>query len=200
MTARSAKRSVPWLDSGPRLLSDVREPMPPQASFHASLRECAENRVERRTPQAHKSPTRSAWASRPRGQNPGFAERAAVWLRAQYKSWATRQLEAARAVSLVKESPIREKTIQPQRHTKGVLTRIWSWVQSRYTLSGTKRLRVAEVASLGEKRFVALVTVEGREFLIGGGAAGVSLLTPLGAAPEPAEAIQGEFAVKGDFE
>ncbi|HEX4322519.1 MAG TPA: flagellar biosynthetic protein FliO [Acidobacteriaceae bacterium] len=46
-------------------------------------------------------------------------------------------------------------------------------------MSATKRLRVAEVASLGDKRFVALVSVEGREFLIGGGASGVSLLTPL---------------------
>jgi len=62
------------------------------------------------------------------------------------------------------------------------LARAWSWLHSKYALSATRRLRVSETVSLGEKRFVALVCVEGREFLIGGGSAGVSLLSALGTA------------------
>ncbi len=79
------------------------------------------------------------------------------------------------------------------RRTRPVsLARAWSWLHSKYTLSATKRLRVSETVSLGEKRFVALVCVEGREFLIGGGAAGVSLLSALGSAPGGANSRQSE--------
>lgn len=42
-----------------------------------------------------------------------------------------------------------------------------------------KRLQVAETVSLGEKRFVAVIKVDGREFLIGGGATNVALLAQL---------------------
>jgi hypothetical protein len=45
--------------------------------------------------------------------------------------------------------------------------------------SHSKRLQVAETVSLGEKRFVAVIKVDGREFLIGGGATNVSLLAQL---------------------
>jgi hypothetical protein len=71
----------------------------------------------------------------------------------------------------------------------GVLARVWSLLRKKYVLTTTKRLRVAETVSLGEKRFVSIVCVEGREFLIGGGASGVSLLAQL----TPA----GEFAGVG---
>jgi flagellar biogenesis protein FliO len=47
--------------------------------------------------------------------------------------------------------------------------------------SSSKRLQVAATASLGEKRFVAVIQVDGREFLVGGGATNVSLLAQLGA-------------------
>jgi hypothetical protein len=60
------------------------------------------------------------------------------------------------------------------------LARAWTWLHAKYAQSATKRLRVAETVSLGEKRFVALISVEGREFLIGGGTSGVSLLAQLG--------------------
>lgn len=39
---------------------------------------------------------------------------------------------------------------------------------------------MTETVSLGEKRFVALVSIEGREFLIGGAATGISMLARLG--------------------
>lgn len=51
----------------------------------------------------------------------------------------------------------------------------------------SRRLRVQETVSLGEKRFVAILEVDGVSYLIGGGSASVAMLTRLeerpGAAP-----------------
>lgn len=47
--------------------------------------------------------------------------------------------------------------------------------------TSSKRLQVAATVSLGEKRFVAVIQVDGREFLVGGGATNVALLAQLGA-------------------
>ncbi|MBB6145008.1 hypothetical protein HNQ77_002964 [Silvibacterium bohemicum] len=77
---------------------------------------------------------------------------------------------------------------QQQQPLVNTVTRVWAWLHKKYTVTTNKRLRVAETVSLGEKRFVALITIEGREFLIGGGTAGVSLLAQLGAGQETANA------------
>ena len=66
----------------------------------------------------------------------------------------------------------------------GMLGRAWQWLTRNRAFGAEKQLRVVETLSLGEKRFVALLQVEGRKFLIGGGASGVSLLTPLDAASD----------------
>jgi hypothetical protein len=79
--------------------------------------------------------------------------------------------------------PRQVKRIRWQVICTDALTRAWSFLQARYKSSTTKRLHVSETISLGEKRFVAIVVVEGREFLIGGGVSGMSLLAQLGAAP-----------------
>lgn len=85
---------------------------------------------------------------------------------------------------------------QPQPLGGGLISRAWSWLQkSKFT--STKQLRVAETISLGEKRFVALVDIDGQKFLIGGGASGVSLLTQLGAQDSDKEAIQAVEAAAG---
>lgn len=65
-----------------------------------------------------------------------------------------------------------------------LLLRAWKWLQRSRSFSAAKQLRVSDTVSLGEKRFVAVVHVEGRRFLIGGGASGVSLLTPLDTAAD----------------
>jgi Flagellar biosynthesis protein, FliO len=70
------------------------------------------------------------------------------------------------------------------------LTRAWSWINRKYSTASTKQLRVAETVSLGEKRFVALVQIGGQRFLIGGGPAGVSLLTQLGTDADGDVALQ----------
>lgn len=85
---------------------------------------------------------------------------------------------------------------QPQPLGGGLVSKAWSWLQ-KSKFSSTKQLRVAETISLGEKRFVALVDIEGQKFLIGGGASGVSLLTQLGAQDSAKEAIQAVEAAAG---
>jgi hypothetical protein len=78
-------------------------------------------------------------------------------------------------------TPRPEPSVMKQRGPgPGFGARAWAWVQTRYAQTAIKRLRVAETVSLGEKRFVSIVNVEGREFLIGGGASGVTLLAQLG--------------------
>jgi hypothetical protein len=96
--------------------------------------------------------------------------------------------------------PTRAITRQLQRPDPGMIQRAWTWLHRKYALSATKRLRIAETVSLGEKRFVALLRVEGSEYLIGGGAAGVSLLAQLGTARETADAGRPELGVEGDSE
>ena len=60
----------------------------------------------------------------------------------------------------------------------------WHWMQAQGRQSSkSRRLRVRETVSLGEKRFVSIVEVDGASFLIGGGAGNVSLLTSLGEKP-----------------
>ena len=52
-----------------------------------------------------------------------------------------------------------------------------------------RRLQVRETVSLGEKRFLSIVEVDGVGYLIGGGSANVSLLTQL-SSPAPTTAFQ----------
>lgn len=63
---------------------------------------------------------------------------------------------------------------------KGLLNPIVSWVRARRTqATQPNRLRVSETVSLGEKRFVSVLHVDGRRYLIGGSASNVALLTQL---------------------
>jgi hypothetical protein len=80
------------------------------------------------------------------------------------------------------------------------LVRTWDWIHAKYALSATKRLRVTDTVTLGEKRFVAIVSVEGREFLIGGGTSGISLLANLGSTLESEGKRLQELGVEGDTE
>jgi flagellar biogenesis protein FliO len=77
------------------------------------------------------------------------------------------------------------------------LLRAWSWLQTKYVQTATKRLRVAETVSLGEKRFVSIVSIEGREFLIGGGASGVTLLAQLSPTQQEPASV-GIRNIRGD--
>jgi hypothetical protein len=97
----------------------------------------------------------------------------------------------------VEEPAQEEKQYQPRPLRGGLLTRAWMWLQKNNKFTSTKQLRVSETVSLGEKRFVALVDIDGQKFLIGGGASGVSLLTPLGTSESAAEALQSVAVATG---
>ncbi|MGA7243247.1 MAG: flagellar biosynthetic protein FliO [Terracidiphilus sp.] len=81
-------------------------------------------------------------------------------------------------------SAAKESSILPVSPRPGLLKRTYAWIQERYTLRTTRQLRVSETVSLGEKRFVAILQIEDRKFLIGGSASNVTLLTQLDAAKE----------------
>lgn len=60
------------------------------------------------------------------------------------------------------------------------LTRVWNWTQHKLKSHQVKkRLRVCETVSLGEKRFVAVIQVDGEQFLVGGSSSSVSTLAHL---------------------
>ena len=62
------------------------------------------------------------------------------------------------------------------RHSRGVLAR-----------GVSRRLKVAETVSLGEKRFVSILQVDGEQFLVGGSPSNIVLLARLEAKPETLE-------------
>lgn len=73
-----------------------------------------------------------------------------------------------------------EASLSTVRSHAGLLSRAWGWLKARQrTRSGARRLRVAETVSLGEKRFVAVVQVDGRHFLLAGGPTNIVLLAQL---------------------
>jgi flagellar biogenesis protein FliO len=75
-----------------------------------------------------------------------------------------------------------ESALSTLRSHTGLLSRTWGWLQARRVVrSSIRRLRVAETVSLGEKRFVAVVQVDGRHFLLAGGPTNIVLLAQLDA-------------------
>ena len=76
------------------------------------------------------------------------------------------------------------------------VVRLWRWAGSQVNglaaRQRTRRLRVSETISLGEKRFVSILEVDGEQLLIGGSAENLVLLAklegPNRAPPEPATA------------
>lgn len=60
------------------------------------------------------------------------------------------------------------------------LTQGWKWTQEKLKSHQVgKRLRVCETVSLGEKRFLAVIQVDGEQFLVGGSSSSVSTLAHL---------------------
>lgn len=59
-------------------------------------------------------------------------------------------------------------------------TQAWIWTQQKLkSQQGRKRLRVCESVSLGEKRFVAVIQIDGEQFLVGGSSSSVATLAHL---------------------
>jgi hypothetical protein len=85
---------------------------------------------------------------------------------------------------------------KPARALGAALLQAWNWVirNSRGVLASgvARRLKIAETVSLGEKRFVSILQVDGEQFLVGGSQSNVVLLAKLEAKPEAFGA--GSFA------
>lgn len=63
----------------------------------------------------------------------------------------------------------------------------WRWLEvKRSQQIASKRLRVAETISLGDKRTISIVSVDGAQYLIGSSSGGVQLLTKLDPTTEQA--------------
>jgi len=60
------------------------------------------------------------------------------------------------------------------------LTKTWNWTQQKLKSNQLKkRLRVCESVSLGDKRFIAVIQVDGEQFLVGGSSSSVATLAHL---------------------
>jgi flagellar biogenesis protein FliO len=82
------------------------------------------------------------------------------------------------------------------QNAMGLLMRAWRWIRARrISRSSTRRLQVDASVSLGEKRFVAVIQVDGHQFLIGGGATNVVLLSELGRKESFGEVLNETMAV-----
>lgn len=67
---------------------------------------------------------------------------------------------------------------QPQ--SENLVSQLTAWLRNQFvTRQSRKRLRVCETVSLGEKRFVAVIQVDGEQFLVGGAANSVATLARL---------------------
>lgn len=69
----------------------------------------------------------------------------------------------------------------------------WAWKFARRQLvsrQSRKRLRVCESVSLGEKRFIAVIEVDGEQFLVGGASSSVATLARLEPSQEFSEVLK----------
>jgi flagellar biogenesis protein FliO len=91
-----------------------------------------------------------------------------------------------------------EASLSTVRSHTGLFSRVWGWLQARQVArSSSTRLRVAETVSLGEKRFVAVVQVDGRHFLLAGGPTNIVLLAQLDAKDAFEDVLKKTLTVPG---
>ncbi len=90
---------------------------------------------------------------------------------------------------MTKQTSNHEFSLLPSTAPCGVWRKIcelcgrgWQFLQTKTKVrSDAKQLRLVESISLGERRFIAVIQVDGLRFLVGGGAANVNLLAELNA-------------------
>jgi hypothetical protein len=71
----------------------------------------------------------------------------------------------------------------------------WNWMRQQLgSRQSRKRLRVCESVSLGEKRFVAVIEVDGEQFLVGGASSSVATLARLAPSQEFSAVLQRRWA------
>lgn len=71
----------------------------------------------------------------------------------------------------------------------------WNWMRQQLgSRQSRKRLRVCESVSLGEKRFVAVIEVDGEQFLVGGASSSVATLARLAPSQEFSAVLKRRWA------
>ncbi len=66
------------------------------------------------------------------------------------------------------------------RQLKNLAASAWQWLVAKRRLHfGAKRLRISETVSLGEKRFVAILELDGQQFLVGGAPGSIAIMAQL---------------------
>ena len=99
-------------------------------------------------------------------------------------------------------------TCPPERarkvHSQPKPSKVGQWLgdlfQGRLKLVREKKLQVVETVSLGEKRFVTILQVEGRKLLIGGSSSRVSLLASLDDAASATESLEFQQDEMGNLQ
>ncbi len=164
------------------------------APLHAGVRPSGGELYGWRSAEPHQRLNRRDRVS-PKQRSASPRKRATGWMDRIRGRWRTSCRATHRPVMKTthsgKSSPIKgdasplpvlaaEDALSTLRSHTGLLSRAWGWLQSRQLArSGPRRLRVAETVSLGEKRFVAVVQVDGRHFLLAGGPTNIVLLAQL---------------------
>src|ERR1700691_3059877 len=75
------------------------------------------------------------------------------------------------------------------------MTGVWKFTRRQLaSRQSRKRLRVCESVSLGEKRFVAVIEVDGEQFLVGGASSSVATLARLEPTQEFSEVLKRRWA------
>jgi len=104
---------------------------------------------------------------------------------------ATNEMAEARSESLP-PGLITQKSMSEPGFLLRVVMQGWKWVQNKFKSHQTrKRLRVCESVSLGEKRFIAVIQVDGEQLLVGGSSNSIAMLAHLGRKPEFSELLRG---------
>jgi hypothetical protein len=75
------------------------------------------------------------------------------------------------------------------------LAESWNWMRRQVRSRRVKkRLRVCETLSLGEKRFIAVIQVDGEQFLVGGASSSMATLARLEPSGEFSEVLKQQWA------
>ena len=102
---------------------------------------------------------------------------------------------AGKQTEITTDVEMRRSTQPRRRSTLSWLAGALEWAQKHMGYRpARKRLRVCETVSLGEKRFVAVIEIDGEQFLVGGAASSVATLARLEPSPQFAEVLKRRWA------
>jgi flagellar biogenesis protein FliO len=74
---------------------------------------------------------------------------------------------------------VSQVTSAPEAAWIATLKNLWQWARSTARVRRSRRLRVCETLSLGERRFLAVIEFDRQEFLVGGSGNSLELLARL---------------------